>query len=301
MTVVRAPTAPHPAPPPGGGGMIVDAHHHFWDPSHHEYPWMGDELAPIRKPFGPKDLKPLLVANGVDLTVLVQTIPSLDETREFLATSAANDFIAGVVGWVDLTDPNVGKTLSHLRTGPGGNRLAGVRHQVHDEADEKWLLRDDVQRGLRAVGDADLAYDLLVRTRELPAAREVVRRLPDMRFVIDHIAKPRIATGTRDLEWERAMAPLADLPNVTCKLSGMVTEASWTGWTPDDLAPYIDRVLGWFGAERCIFGSDWPVCLMAASYAQVLEAVRHALSALSDYDFQRVLGGNAIRTYRLAV
>jgi L-fuconolactonase len=280
---------------------VVDAHHHFWDPSRREYPWMGDELAAIRKPFGPDDLKPLLVANGVDCTVLVQTISSVDETREFLATAAATDFIAGVVGWVDLTDSNVGKTLSHLRAGPGGNRLAGIRHQVHDEADEKWLLRDDVQRGLRAVGDADLVYDLLVRARDLPAANEVARRLPDVRFVIDHIAKPRSAAGRQDPEWERAMAPFADLPNVTCKLSGMVTEASWTGWTPDDLAPYIDRVLAWFGPERCIFGSDWPVCLMAASYAQVLEVVRHTLSPLSDDDFQRVLGGNAIRTYRLAV
>ena len=278
---------------------VVDAHHHFWDPSRREYPWMGDDLAAIRKPFGPEELRPLLAANGVDRTVLVQTIASVDETREFLATAAANDFIAGVVGWVDLTDPSVGKTLSDLRAGPGGSRLAGIRHQVHDERDPSWLLRDDVLRGLRAVGDAELAYDLLVRTRELPAAREVARRLPDIPFVIDHIAKPRIAAGPRDPEWERAMAPFADLPNVTCKLSGMVTEASWTGWTPGDLAPYIDRILAWFGPERCIFGSDWPVCLMAASYAQVLKAVRSALSALNDQYAAGVLGGNAIRVYRL--
>jgi L-fuconolactonase len=278
---------------------VVDAHHHFWDPSRRDYPWMGDELAAIRKPFGPEDLKPLLVANGVGRTVLVQTIASLDETREFLATSAAVDFIAGVVGWVDLTDPEVGKTLSQLRRSPGGNRLVGIRHQVHDEADDQWLLRDDVQRGLRAVGDADLAYDLLVRTRELHAALDVARRFPDIRFVIDHIAKPRIAAGPRDREWERAIAPLADLPNVTCKLSGMVTEASWIGWTPDDLTPYIKRVLGWFGPERCISGSDWPVCLMAASYAQVLDALRYALSELDAAEVEGVLGGNAVRVYRL--
>jgi L-fuconolactonase len=280
---------------------VVDAHHHFWDPTRREYPWMGDELAAIRKPFGPEDLRPLLAANGVDRTVLVQTVASIDETREFLATAAANDFIAGVVGWVDLTAPDVGRTISDLRSGPGGNRLAGIRHQVHDEADEQWLLRDDVLRGLRAVGDAGLAYDLLVRTRELPEAREVASRFPDMRFVIDHIAKPRIAAGTRDLDWERAMAPLAELPNVTCKISGMVTEASWTGWTPDNLAPYIHRVLEWFGPERCMFGSDWPVCLLAASYAQVLEAVKPALSDLNDQYAAGVLGGNAIRVYRLAV
>ena len=280
---------------------VVDAHHHFWDPSRRDYPWMGDDLAAIRKPFGPEDLRPLLVANGVDRTMLVQTISSVDETREFLATAAIADFIAGVIGWVDLTDPTVGSTLEQLRSGPGGNRLVGVRHQVHDEPDEKWLLRDDVLRGVRAVGEAGLVYDLLVRTRELPSAYEVASRFPDIRFVIDHIGKPHISAGARDPEWERAMAPFASLPNVSCKLSGMVTEARWTEWTPDDLAPYIDRVLEWFGPDRCIFGSDWPVCLVAASYAQVLEAVRRALSKLNDQYAAGVLGGNAIRVYRLPV
>ena len=188
---------------------VIDAHHHFWDPSRREYPWMGDELAAIRKPFGPEELRPLLAANGVDRTVLVQTISSVDESREFLAYAAATDFIAGVVGWVDLVDPAVTETLAQMRAGPGGNHLVGIRHQVHDEPDERWLLRDDVQRGIRAVGDADLVYDLLVRTRELPSAQVVAQRFPEIRFVIDHIAKPRIAAGSRDPEWEKAMAPIA--------------------------------------------------------------------------------------------
>jgi L-fuconolactonase len=279
--------------------LIVDSHHHFWDPSRRAYPWMGDELASIRKPFGPEDLRPLLKANRVTRTVLVQTISSLDETREFLATAEANDFIAGVVGWLDLTDPSVRETLAQLRSGPGGNRLLGIRHQVHDEPEQAWLLRDDVQRGLRAVRDADLVYDLLVRTRELPAAREVVRRFPDIRFVIDHMAKPRIGAGARDPEWEHAMAAIAELPNVSCKLSGMVTEASWTEWTQADLAPYVRRALDWFGPERCMFGSDWPVCLLAASYAEVLQALRYALSELSAVEIEKVLGGNATRVYRV--
>lgn len=281
--------------------MIVDSHHHFWDPSRRDYPWMGDELASIRKPFGPDELRPLLQANHVDRTIVVQTISSVSETSEFLETAAAIDFIAGVVGWADMTDPSVGKTLEALRKSSGGTHLVGIRHQVHDEPDSSWLLRDDVLRGIRAVGDADLVYDFLVRTRELPAAHSVARRFPDIRFVIDHLAKPRIAAGVRDLEWEQAMAPFADLPNVSCKLSGMVTEASWTDWTPGDLAPYVRRVLDWFGPDRCMFGSDWPVCLLAASYGQVVEALRYAMSELNPVEIEEVLGGNAIRVYRLRV
>jgi L-fuconolactonase len=260
---------------------------------------MGDELASIRRPFGPEDLRPLLRANGVDRTIVVQTISSVDETHEFLATAANTDFIAGVVGWVDLTDPKVGSMIADLRNGPGGDHLVGIRHQVHDEADERWLLRDGVLRGLRAAGDANLVYDLLVRTRELPAAHAVARRFPGIRFVIDHIGKPHISAGARDQDWEQAMAPFAGLANVSCKLSGMVTEASWTDWRPDDLAPYVRRVLDWFGPDRCLFGSDWPVCLLAASYGQVLDALRSALGELNAVEMDGVLGGNAGRVYRL--
>jgi L-fuconolactonase len=279
--------------------VVVDGHHHFWDPARRDYYWMGDELSPIRRPFGPDDLRPLLAKAHVDRTIVVQTIPSVDETREFLATAAATDFLAGVVGWVDLTDPAMAKTLSGLRAGPGGSLLVGIRHQVHDEPDAEWLLRNDVQRGIEAVGEAGLVYDILVRTRELPAALELVRRLPEVRFVIDHMAKPRIAAGTSDPEWERAMAPFSDRANVTCKLSGMVTEASPTGWTVDDLRPYMRRALGWFGAERCIFGSDWPVCLLAATYEQVIEAMRDLTSDLKAVEQEAAFGGNAMRVYGL--
>ncbi len=280
---------------------VVDAHHHFWDPALRDYPWMGEELAAIRRHFGARELAPLLAANGVDRTVLVQTISSLEETQEFLATAARTEFIAGVVGWVDLTDPSVGDTLSELRMGIGGNKLVGVRHQVHDEVDERWLLRDEVARGIRAAGDAGLVYDLLVRTREVPAALAVARRFPDIRFVIDHMAKPHIKAGPRDPEWEQAMAGFSDLPNVTCKVSGLVTEANWKGWTPDELAPYVRRAIGWFGPERCMFGSDWPVCLLAATYEQVLEATRYSLRELNRAEIEGVFGGNAIRVYGLAV
>ncbi len=256
---------------------------------------MGDELAAIRRRFGPEQLAPLLAAANIDRTVLVQTISSLDETREFLATAAATDFVAGVVGWVDLTDPSVGDTLAELRAGRGGTSLVGIRHQVHDELDPVWLLRDDVQRGIQTVGEAGLVYDLLVKTRELPAAVELATNFPDLRFVLDHLAKPRIAAGPRDLEWERAMAPLAKCKNVYCKVSGMVTEAAWTTWTPEQLEPYVMRVLDWFGPERCMFGSDWPVCLLASDYARVVSTMR-AVVGESD----NVFGATATRVYRLS-
>lgn len=280
--------------------LVVDAHHHFWDPTRRDYYWMSDELDRIRRPFGPADIKPLLQETGVDRTVVVQTIPSVEETREFLVVAEEHDFVAGVVGWVDLTEASVAGVIAGLRAGPGGRHLVGLRHQAHDEPDPSWLLRKEVVRGIEAAGSAGLVYDLLVRARELPAALELVRRLPDVRFVLDHIAKPRIASGPVDEEWERAMSPFGDCANVSCKLSGMVTEASWTGWTPDDLKPYVQRSLNWFGAERCMFGSDWPVCLMAAHYKEVVDALRFALSELGEADRDAVFGGNAIRTYGLS-
>ena len=277
--------------------LVVDAHHHFWDPARATYPWMTDALASIRRRFGPEDLRPLLAANGVDRTVLVQTISSLGETREFLATAAANEFIAGVVGWVDLTAPDLAEQLAALRAGPGGAKLVGIRHQVHDEADPEWLGRPDVRRGMAAVGKAGLAYDILVRTRELPSALALVCDFPRMRFVVDHIAKPPIASGAID-EWAARLRPLADYPNVFCKLSGMVTEADWKSWRVDDFAPYVSRVLEWFGPDRCAFGSDWPVCLVAGSYARVIDACRELVPPAAR---ERVFGANAAELYRLPV
>lgn len=278
--------------------MIVDAHHHVWDPTTADYPWLTDELAVIRRRFTPDDLAPELAAAGVDATVLVQTRSSQAETAEFLALAARTPFIRGVVGWVDLTDPSVPEAIATLRAGLGGDRLVGIRHQVHDEPDAAWLLREDVLRGVRAVGAADLAYDLLLRPRQLPAALELARRLPEVRFIIDHLAKPPIASG--ELEpWRGRMAGFATLDHVACKVSGLVTEAAWSSWTPADLQPYVDHAIGVFGSERLLFGSDWPVCLLAASYGDVLEAARTTLGALSETERAAVLGWNATRIYRL--
>jgi L-fuconolactonase len=278
--------------------VVVDAHQHFWDPESAEYPWMTDELRAIRRRFGPEDLSPLLAPSGVDRTVLVQTRSSLEETQTFLQVAARTGFVAGVVGWADLTDPRVATTLRELRATPGGGWLVGIRHQVHDEPDPGWLLRPDVRRGLNAVQEAGLAYDLLVRTRELPAALRTARAFPNMRFVIDHLAKPPIRTG-ESVRWADAMAPFSEVENVYCKLSGMVTEANWTSWTPDDLVPYVRRVVGWFGEDRLMFGSDWPICLLAGSYPQVMRALLHALGDITPAARAKILGANAARFYRL--
>jgi L-fuconolactonase len=274
--------------------MIVDAHHHLWDPALADYPWMTEELAAIRRRFGPEDLEPLLHEYGIDGTVVAQARASLDETRRLLEIADSTPFVLGVVGWVDLTDPDVARVLADF----SGGRLVGIRHQVHDEPDPAWLLQDDVQRGIAAIGEAGLAFDLLVRVAELPVAIETVRRHPDMRFVLDHLAKPPLREGDTDT-WARGVAALADLPNVTCKLSGLVTEADWSAWREAGLSEYYSRAIEWFGAERCMFGSDWPVCLLAAEYGDVFDLLNQALAGRGERERTDILGDTAVRTYGL--
>jgi L-fuconolactonase len=277
----------------------VDAHEHFWNPGRYSYPWMaGDIMDPVRRVFTPDDLLPCLRIANIDGTILVQTLASLDETREFLQLAAATDFIYGVVGWVDLTSPTVDDDLDALLEGPSGRWMVGIRHQVHDEPDPSWLRRDDVQRGLAAVQRRGLTYDLLVRARELSAATDAVRQFPELQFVLDHIAKPCIADGRDDL-WSQRMPPLAAEPNVSIKLSGMVTEANWASWTPGDLRPFVDRVVAWFGPDRLMFGSDWPVCLLAGSYDEVLAGLTATLMPTSPSELAQIFGGTAQRVYRL--
>lgn len=278
----------------------IDAHHHFWNPREADYPWMApDALAPIRRPFGPQDMAPLIAAAGITRTVLVQTRSDMEETRTFLGHAQDNAFIAGVVGWVDLTGPDVAGAVRQLRRAPGGAFLKGIRHQAHDEDDADWLARPDVIAGIAAVGHEGLAYDLLVRERELPAAIRCIDANPNVRFVLDHMAKPRIAEGAME-PWNSLMAELAARPNVWCKVSGLVTEADWGRWTPQDLAPYVARVIALFGSERLIFGSDWPVCLLAADYARVVLTAEELLAPLGEYGRTRVFGGNAAQVYQLA-
>jgi L-fuconolactonase len=278
----------------------VDAHHHLWDPSRRAYPWMDDSLEPIRRRFGPEDLDAAAAPHGVEHTVLVQTVSSVEETEEFLAVAATAARVAGVVGWVELAAPDVAGELTALRAAPGGGTLVGIRHQAHDEPDPGFLLRDDVLRGLAAVADAGLAFDLLVRERELPAARAAVERLPQLGFVVDHLAKPRIREGAT-APWAGELAALARFPNVTCKVSGLVTEADWAAWTPAQLVPYVRHAADVFGPERLLFGSDWPVCLLAAGYGEVVAAAEAALEAagLGPSEREAVFGANARRVYCL--
>lgn len=279
--------------------MLIDAHQHFWDPARADYPWMAaPELTPIRRAFGPADLAPLLKASGIDATILVQCRSALEETDEFLRVAHATPSVIGVVGWADLTDAALGDTLDRLRALPGGAKLVGIRHQVHDEADPDWLLRADVQRGLAAVFARDLAYDLLVRTRELPAAIATAEAFPQARFVLDHAAKPPIAAGG-SAEWSARIAALAACGNVWCKVSGLATEAKWTDWDAERLFPFVQHVATCLGEDRLIFGSDWPVCLLAGSYGEIKGALEACLAKLGPQVCEKAFGVNAKAAYRL--
>jgi L-fuconolactonase len=279
---------------------VVDSHHHFVDPDHANYPWVTGPKLALKKRFMVEEFRPVLAENGVDASILVQTRIPMDETREWLALAAETDFVAGVIGWVDLTSPSVATDLAELRAGRGGEYLVGVRHKLHDEADSNWILRDDVWRGLAAVQAAGIAFDLLVRPRELPTSLETVRRFPGLRFVIEHIAKPDIVR--REMAaWRTGMAPFAEQPHVWCKLSGMVMEADLAHWKAADFSPYVTAVMGWFGEDRLMFGSDWPVCLLGGTYAQIKVALETCLGAVSAAAKAKIFGGNAIKAYGLNI
>jgi L-fuconolactonase len=278
---------------------VVDSHHHFWNLAWRAYPWM-QGLSELQRQYEPAQMRPLLQEEGIDYTVLVQTVSDVQETREFLQIAGDTDFVAGVVGWVDLNDADVDVTIRALKDRPDGKYLVGIRHQVQDEADPNYLTRGLVQNGIMRVGAAGLVYDLLLKPPYINAAVSCAAALPEVRFVIDHIAKPEIArNGFND--WSRKIAPFAEMPHVYCKLSGMVTEASWQSWTAEDLKPYVHRVMELFGEDRVMFGSDWPVCTLAGTYHQVIAALRTALGPLSAETEAKIFGGNAIRWYRLPV
>jgi L-fuconolactonase len=279
---------------------VVDAHHHFWDLSVRDQDWITGTaaLAPIRRDFGVGDLEPVARAVGVTATVLVQTISVPEETPEFLAIADGSDLVAGVVGWTDLTAPDVADRIAELRGLPGGDRLVGIRHQIQGEPDPEWVLRPDFRRGLAAVAAAGLAYDLVVLDHQLPAAARAADLLPDLTFVLDHLGKPPIAEGALE-PWAGHVKDLAARQNTVCKLSGMVTEAAWNSWKVSDLRPYADTVLEAFGPERLMFGSDWPVCTLAASYGEVLDAARTLTETLSEDERHAVFAATAGRVYGL--
>jgi L-fuconolactonase len=280
--------------------VSVDAHHHVWDLNVRDQAWIrGAELAPLRRSFTLAELEPQARAAGVDRTVLVQTVSVPEETPEFLALAGKHDLVAGVVGWVDLTRPDVADELARLRTLPGGRYLKGVRAQVHTEPDPEWLLRPDVRGGLAAVAEAGLVLDLVVLAHQLPACTRAAAGHPGLTFVLDHLGKPPIASGAME-PWAAAVRAFAALPNTVCKLSGMVTETGLATWTPAGLRPYADLVLDAFGPRRLMYGSDWPVCTLAAPYADVLATARELTSALTGPERTALFEGTATRVYALA-
>ncbi len=277
----------------------VDAHHHLWDLSAGTPDWLADPaLAPLRRTYTPADLHEVAAAAGIDASVLVQTENSTAETADMLTVATGDPVIAAVVGWVDLTSASAADDLAAAFAGPGGDRLRGIRHQVQSEPDDRWLCRSDVLRGLRAVADAGLCYDLVTRVHQLPAVIEAADAVPELTFVLDHCSKPPVAAGEMQ-PWASLVRELARRPNVTVKLSGLVTEADWSHWRTADLAPYAEVVLDAYGPGRVMAGSDWPVCLLAASYERVAETIGELLTGLAPHERDAVLGGTASRVYRL--
>lgn len=267
---------------------MIDSHQHFWQVGRFDYPWMSKDLGVLYRDYLPADLSPILAQNGVDKTVLVQASNSVAETRWLLELADENDFIAGVVGWVDLTDPDI-DVYSHPK-------FKGVRHLVESEPDDDWLIQPAVLSGLHKLS---CPYDLLVHTRHLKYVPQVVESSPELQFVIDHLAKPPIARNEIN-EWSEAMKPVAAYPNIHCKLSGLVTEANWTSWQTDDLRPYVEEALRLFSPDRMMFGSDYPVCLLASSYDRVLGSFQELLKDLSDDDRDKIFSTNAKKFYRLS-
>jgi L-fuconolactonase len=275
--------------------MRIDAHQHFWDMGRLVYPWMPPEPSPLRRNFLPADLALLLQIHNIDGTVAVQAHHSLEEARWLLSLAAEHDFIKGVVAWADLTSPQLGATLDELQR---DRHFKGVRHLVHDESDPRWLLRTDVLGGLAELERRDIPYDLLLRPVHLPLIPVLAEKLPRLRMVIDHIAKPSIATKEFD-NWAQMMEAVFPISNVYCKLSGMITEAAWHNWSPSDLRPYVSFVFQGFGPSRLMYGSDWPVCLLSGTYKQVFAALTQALGPQPLQIREQILGETATRFYRL--
>lgn len=278
--------------------MIIDSHHHYWDRSLEQFDnsWQeAPKLEKICRSFLPTDLKPLIDAAGVDRTIFVQTQHNVEENRWVLGLAEENDWMAGVVGWVDLAGDECEAQIEEFKDNP---KFLGVRHVVQDEADDDFIVRDDVMRGLGLLEKHDVAYDLLFYVKHLKHAATVAKAFPKLRLVINHLSKPEIKDQKMD-GWREDFLAAAKCPNVYCKLSGMVTEADWDGWKPADLKPYVDVAIEAFGPTRCMFGSDWPVSVLAASYQQVFDALVECIGGVSESEQALILGGTAAKFYRL--
>ncbi|MEK6648501.1 MAG: amidohydrolase family protein [Actinomycetota bacterium] len=281
--------------------MKIDAHHHIWDLSVRDQDWIvGEAMKPIRRNFSMQDLRVAVADTGIEKTVLVQTVTTYAETPEFLALADSDSMIAGVVGWLDIDSLTAHDHLGSYLDLPGAEYLVGIRDIAQGHADPDYLARPNVIKNVKTLGEKGLTYDLLTKTRELPAAIELVKNAPDVQFILDHISKPFIETGEME-PWRELIVKLASLPNVVCKISGMVTEANWSNWKTDDFRPYVDLLLEVFGAKRLLFGSDWPVCTLAGSYGQVIDLAEALTSSFSTSEKEDFWSATAIRTYGLTI
>jgi L-fuconolactonase len=276
--------------------MIIDSHHHLWNLELRDYSWMSPELKPLNRNFLEDDLISTVQPFGISGTVTVQAHQSLEETRWLLKIADKSNLILGVVGWADLKDPNLDRTLHRLK---GNSKFKGVRHLIQDEPDVSWMLQPEVIRGLRMLHEAGLTYDLLVKPPQLENALRLAAQLPDMLIIVDHIAKPYIKAGTQEL-WASQMKELAQSPRIYCKISGLITEADHQHWKETDFVFYLEHILNVFGWDRVCWGSDWPVCLMAGDYSQVLKLPEKILrSSATQAQWDAFMGGNALKFYGL--
>jgi L-fuconolactonase len=275
-------------------GDSIDAHHHLWKYSAKEYPWISDGMGAIRRDFLAADLEQVLKESGIAGAVTVQARQTLEETTWLLELAGSTSLIRGVVGWVPLTNSNVGRELEEF----GSRKLKAVRHVVHDEPDDFYILREDFNRGVALLKQFNLGYDILIFERHLPQTIQFVDQHPTQAFILDHIAKPRIKEHQLE-PWRASLSELARRENVYCKLSGMVTEAEWSSWNEKDLQPYVDVVLEAFGPRRIMFGSDWPVVLVASSYKRWADTARRMIRSLSTEEQNWIMFRTAVEAYRL--
>ena len=275
--------------------MRIDAHQHFWMYNPAQYGWISDKMPELKHDFLPEHLAPLLAGQSFDGSIAVQARQDLEETSWLLQLADQNDFIKGVVAWVDLCSPDLPAQLEHFAANP---RLVGVRHVLQDEPDDEFMLRPEFRRGIARLAEHNLAYDLLLHPRHLPVAVKLVREFPRQRFVLDHIAKPAISNGSMN-PWKQDIRQLASFDNVFCKLSGMVTETHWKQWKPQDFHPYLDVVCEAFGGDRLMIGSDWPVCTLSATYEQTVEIVTDYITQSMPGEADKIFGANCKHWYRM--
>jgi len=275
--------------------MKIDSHQHFWKYNPEEYAWISDEMKILKKDYLPDDIKILARQAGFDGTVAIQARQSLAETHWLLNLADKNEFIKGVVGWVDLCSERLEDQLSELLHKP---KFVGVRHVIQDEPDESFILREEFLKGIGLLQKFNLTYDILIFARHLPQTLEFVRTFPDQVFILDHIAKPGIR-HQKHAPWKENIIKLGKFKNVYCKISGMVTEADWLGWKAEDFKPYLDTVTDAFGTDRLMIGSDWPVCQLAGTYADVLEIPFKYFAGFSKHEKEAIFGLNAKKAYRL--